>query len=109
MKTNDGTSSLKPSSIYLTCPACGSRLVYPLERIHISPRRWQLLLACPECFILRVEIVSNRELDIIIEQVESGLEEISSALADAERQHMEEECEKFIAAIQAGNIEPLDF
>jgi hypothetical protein len=88
---------------------CGSGLVYPFERRHVRPRIWRVLLTCTECHTSRLLFVTNREIDALLTEVEWGLEEIADTLAEMVQRHMVEECAKFICALEAGHIQPIDF
>lgn len=92
-----------------TCPVCGSELVYPLERCQVGSDRWQLLMLCPDCFAWMNVSVDRQGAEEILLRQRLGREAITKELARLERRHMEEESEKFITALNAGAIQPLDF
>lgn len=91
------------------CPVCGSELVYPLERSQVGSDRWQLLMLCPNCFAWVNVSVDHEGAEEILLRQRLGREALARELASLKRRHMEEECEKFISALGAGAIQPLDF
>jgi hypothetical protein len=99
------TETLSPCK----CPVCGSELVYPLERCQAGTDGWQLLMLCPDCFAWRDVNVERGEMLEIFKYQHEGLEQVARQLAELERQHMSEECEKFIDALHGDAIVPEDF
>lgn len=91
------------------CPVCESELVYPMERSQAGLDGWQLLMLCPDCFAWREVCVERGEMLDIYKRQHEGMEELARQLARLERQHMSEECEKFIGALHGGDILPEDF
>lgn len=91
------------------CPVCGSQLVYPLERSQAGVDNWQLLMLCPDCFTWREVNVGRGSMLEIFKQQRDGMEQVARQLAELERSHMSEECEKFVNALHSGNILPEDF
>ncbi len=108
MKTTVTTnkSQTTPAGV---CPVCGSELVYPLEHSQSGQDQWQLLMLCPDCFAWRHLGVSGHELAEVMERTRAGRADICRQLAELEQLHMHEECEKFIAALMADRILPMDF
>lgn len=108
MKTTVTTSKIQtiPAGV---CPVCGSGLVYPLEHSRTGQYEWQLLLLCPDCFAWRHLVVGGPEHAQIMSRARADRADIRRQLAELEQLHMREECEKFIAALMADRILPMDF
>lgn len=111
MQLTQPTTATKNSSATgaAACPVCGSELVYPLERSHVGSNSWQLLMLCPDCFAWVNVSVDHEGAEEILLRQRLGRETLACELASLERRHMEEECEKFISALGAGAIQPIDF
>lgn len=91
------------------CSACGSALVYPLERSRAGDDGWRLLMRCPDCLAWHEASVERFEMLAIYQRQRDGVAALARQLDELERQHMVEECEKFISALNCGNIVPEDF
>lgn len=91
------------------CAACGSRLVYPLEWSPTPDRRWSIQLRCPDCEHVAEGIYDQDVVDRFDEELDRGTEEILEDLTQLTRANMEEQVERFVAALHAGHIVAEDF
>ncbi len=66
-------------------------------------------MVCPECFAWQELAVDSGDMAPILERRIEGQKELAAELAELEHRHMAEECEKFIAALHRGAIQPIDF
>ncbi len=91
------------------CGECGSHLVYPLEWSPTSNRRWAISLRCPDCDAIAEGTYDQRVVDRFDEELDRGVEQILDDLTLLARANMEEQVERFAAALHAGHILAEDF
>jgi Zn-finger protein len=91
------------------CPVCECDLVHPVDWREAEGERWDIELQCPSCqWTHRGEFPQD-----VVERYDEALNEGTDALVDAlervSRENMEADIERFIDALHAGHIEPIDF
>jgi hypothetical protein len=91
------------------CPACEKVLVYPVEWEEASATHWEVRLRCPNCEWLTVGLFDQATVDRFDERLDHGTEALALDLKRLTHANMEEEVERFIAALNAGHILPMDF
>jgi hypothetical protein len=91
------------------CPGCGSHLVYPVEWDEAGPRHWEVTLRCPECEHLAAGTYDQATVDRFDEVLDDGTDALVRDLKRLMRANMEDEVERFSAALHAGAILPEDF
>lgn len=91
------------------CPCCESELVYPTDWSPAPRKRWNVDLRCPECEWLGNGIYSQEIVDSFDEVLDAGTEQLLTDLQLLARANMEEQIERFVAALRAGKILPEDF
>ncbi len=91
------------------CPACERDLVYPVEWEETSPTHWEVLLRCPNCEWSEVGDFDQPTVDRCDEELDRGPEILLRDLKNLERANMEEEIDRFVAAVNADAILPEDF
>ena len=91
------------------CAACGSDLVYPLDWAPTPDRRWSIVLRCPECETLAEGVHDQRVVDRFDEELDRATEQILDDLTLLTRANMEDQVERFVAALHAGHIVAEDF
>jgi hypothetical protein len=91
------------------CPECDRTLVFPVEWEEVSPTHWEVLLRCPNCEWTEVDM---HDWDTVL-RLEERLERRERALiADLQalsRANVEEDFDRFIAALRADQVWPMDF
>ena len=99
-------NAVRPTEI---CPRCGAAHVHPLEWHRLPHDRWVMALRCPDCEWRETEILGRRE----VERYETVMSEAQDRLADeierVRREIMEDEVERFVAALADDLILPFDF
>jgi hypothetical protein len=93
----------------LVCGGCGSRLVHPADCEEHGRDHWYIELKCADCGgreWARFDIEMLDELDRELGRAEA---EIEADLARLTRVHMADYVTRFVAALDAGAIEPADF
>jgi hypothetical protein len=102
-------SGLRPAEDLSVCPCCETDFVYPTDWSPTDNRRWRVSLRCPQC-----EWRGGGDFEQeLVDRFDDSLDEtMQSVLEDLElltRANMEEQIERFIAALHADQILPEDF
>ncbi|HEX8068211.1 MAG TPA: hypothetical protein VF520_16975 [Thermoleophilaceae bacterium] len=91
------------------CIGCGSRLVYPVQWEEADPKSWNVTLRCPDCEWVEVGIFSQTQCDRFDDELEAGTDALSRDYKRLVTANMSEEIDRFVAALQADAILPVDF
>ncbi len=91
------------------CPECSSRLVHPTDWEPTGRSRWRVDLRCPECEWFGSEVHDQKLMDAFDVVLDEGTEDLLEDLSELSRAIMEEEVERFIAALQRDLIVAEDF
>jgi len=91
------------------CPECTSHLVYPLAWEEAGDEAWELQLRCPNCEWAGDGVFPQRVVEQLDEQLDHGTQILVRDLKQLMHANMEEEVERFIAALNSGHILPMDF
>jgi hypothetical protein len=91
------------------CPECDRDLVYPVEWEEASATHWEVVLYCPNCDWTEVGLHDQATVDRFDEQLDLGTEALVHDLRRLLQANMEEEADRFAAALEADAILPEDF
>jgi hypothetical protein len=91
------------------CPHCSSTLVIPIDWAPAPNERWQVGLRCPECEWTGGGTYTQEIVDHFDEVLDLGTEAVLNDLNLLARANIEEEVERFVAALNADHILPSDF
>ena len=91
------------------CGACGSRLVHPTRWKAVSDDSWQVALRCPNCEWTRVGRFEQTLVDDLERELDRGDAELESDLALLTNANMVDEIDRFVSALDADAIQPIDF
>ena len=91
------------------CPDCDRDLVYPVEWQEASATHWEVLLRCPNCEWSELGTYDQATVDRFDATLDNGTEALVRDLSRLVRANMEEEAERFAAALNADAILPEDF
>ncbi|HLM51789.1 MAG TPA: hypothetical protein VK279_14690 [Solirubrobacteraceae bacterium] len=91
------------------CPACHCVLVHPVDWDEIGSDRWRLDLRCPNCHWTGSGTYERKPVECLDEELERGMEAIVRDLRRLTRANMEDEAERFTAALRTDLIVPFDF
>ena len=91
------------------CPDCERDLVYPVEWEETSPTHWEVLLRCPNCEWSEVGTFDQSTVDRFDEKLDVGTEILIRDLKRLQQANMEDEIDRFVAALGADQIWPMDF
>lgn len=91
------------------CPDCDGELVYPVSWEERDDDAWSVERRCPECEWREVGEFGQAEVEVFDDALNDGTEAVLMALRDTSRQNMEEDVDRFIAALLGDQIQPMDF
>ena len=91
------------------CPECASDLVYPVAWEEADQSRWEVSLRCPNCEWTITGIFNEDAIQRFDDTLDRGTEALVADLRQLTRANMEEDVERFVAAISAGHLLPEDF
>jgi hypothetical protein len=92
-----------------TCPDCGGGLVYPLDWEEAGEDAWSLSLRCPNCEWLGEGVYAQDVVERLDEELDRGTQVLVRDLKQLMHANMEDEIERFITALRADAIHPMDF
>jgi hypothetical protein len=91
------------------CPACDCSLVYPVAWLAAPPERWSVDLRCPNCERRETVVLGQDVADRFDEELEHGAETLMTDLKRLTSANMADHVDRFVAALGAGAIHPMDF
>ena len=91
------------------CPECSSKLVYPRAWEKTGDEQWELLLRCPNCEWEANTVFDSETVERFDEELDRGTRVLESDLKQLVHASMEQEIVRFIAALRADAILPMDF
>ena len=91
------------------CPECDRSLVYPVEWEEASPTQWEVSLRCPNCEWTHLGMYAQAVVDRFDEALDHGTECLVDDLTRLTQANMEDEVERFSAALASDAIWPMDF
>jgi len=91
------------------CPECASELVHPVAWEEAGRLHWDVTLRCPECEWLGEGDFDERAVERLDEALDRGTETLVHDLQRLMRANMEDEIDRFVAALAADAIWPEDF
>jgi hypothetical protein len=105
-----GLQSKKQSAVGMhCCPICDSPLVHPTDWRGQDDGQWHVELRCPECQWRGQGIYSQSEVDLYDRELDRGGQELLEDLRALVRANMNEEADRFAAALATDDILPEDF
>ena len=91
------------------CGACSSRLVYPVDWDEAGASHWEVALRCPNCEWLGTGVFEQAAVERFDDELDRCMQALVRDLKRLMHANMEDEVERFVAALHAGHIEPDDF
>ncbi|HEX6391563.1 MAG TPA: hypothetical protein VFZ89_19015, partial [Solirubrobacteraceae bacterium] len=91
------------------CPECDSKLVYPVAWEEAERARWEVSLRCPNCEWAVTDTFDEELIQRFDETLDRGTEALVADLRTLTRANMEDDVERFIAALNAEYVLPEDF
>lgn len=84
-------------------------MVFPLEWAEEGPSHWRMFLRCPDCEATREGVFTQAAVDVFAGELDRGERVLLRALERATRANMTEAIERFVRALDADLILPVDF
>lgn len=91
------------------CGRCDSELVYPVEWSEAGSTHWEVALRCPNCEWTGTGIYDQDTVDRFDDVLDQGTAQVVRDLRRLQQANMEDEIDRFVAAMQAGHVLPEDF
>lgn len=91
------------------CQSCEAPLVYPVEWEEAGPEHWEVVLRCPNCEWRGAGIFHQEIVERFDEELDNGSEALVRDLRRLMHANMEEEIDRFVRALGADHILPMDF
>jgi hypothetical protein len=91
------------------CPACASKLVVPVAWEEAGRAHWDVTLSCPNCDWLGGGVFDETQVERLDEELDRGTEALVRDLQRLMRANMEDDIDRFVAALEADAIWPMDF
>ena len=91
------------------CPDCGSSLVAPVAWDQAGPHEWAVTIQCPNCEWWDADVFDEETVERFDEELDRGTEALVRDLLRLMRANMEDDVERFLAALRADAILPEDF
>ena len=91
------------------CGSCGSDLVFPVEWEEAGATHWEVTLRCPNCEWCGTGVFEQGAVERFDEELDRGTEALVDDLMRLQQANMEDEIERFTAALASDAIWPMDF
>jgi hypothetical protein len=91
------------------CGSCTSNLVYPTEWDEAGATHWEVTMRCPNCEWAGTGIFEQELVERFDEELDRGTEALVRDLKRLSHANMEDEIERFAAALHDDHIVPEDF
>ena len=97
-----------PTDLHV-CGACACTLVYPIDWEEAGATHWEVTLRCPNCEWAGTGVFDQNLVERFDEELDRGTEALVRDLKRLMRANMEEDVERFVAALEDDHIVPEDF
>lgn len=91
------------------CRNCDSELVHPIDWEQAGRERWLVSLRCPNCEWSGSGVFAEEAVDRFDDELERGSEALMDDLERMTLANMVEHVERFVAALHADALLPIDF
>ena len=91
------------------CPRCAGQSVYPLDWQEAGADHWEMTLHCPNCEWQATGVFEQELVERLEEELDAGTEALVRDLKRLTHANMEEELDRFVAALAVDHILPMDF
>jgi hypothetical protein len=108
-KPSSGARRHKPPEQLHICPSCHSPLVAPVAWSEAGPAHWDVTLRCPNCEWFGGGVFDEQMVETFDEELDRGTEALVRDLQRLIRANMEDDVDRFLAALAADQIWPMDF
>ena len=104
-----GEGSAQTSQELHVCPDCSSQLVYPTAWEEARDGAWELALRCPNCEWTGEGVFEHGAVEQLDEELDRGTQALVRDLRQLAHANMEDEVDRFVAALHADHVWPMDF
>ncbi|HEV3228369.1 MAG TPA: hypothetical protein VGY97_02755 [Solirubrobacteraceae bacterium] len=91
------------------CVECASILVYPIGGTPVELGQWALVLRCPDCGLVRQETWDDGLIEDFDLELDRGEAQLVSDLHQLSAANMVDYIDRFVCALEADGIYPIDF
>jgi hypothetical protein len=91
------------------CPSCRGELVQPREWRDSGPEHWMVERVCPECWWTGEERHDQETMEAFDLALDDGTDLLIRSLHTITAERMQDDVERFAAALEAGAVLPEDF
>lgn len=105
----DGDGAAVTTTDLHICPACTSELVAPIAWEEAGRSHWDVTLHCPNCDWVGGGVFGEELVERFDEQLDRGTEALVRDLQRLMRANMEDQIDRFVKALEADAIWPMDF
>jgi hypothetical protein len=98
----------RPDELHV-CPSCDCDLVYPVHWEEAGTTRWEVSLRCPNCEWIETGVFEQDTVERFDEELDRGTDALVEDLKRLIHANMEEQIERFTAALRQDIILPEDF
>lgn len=91
------------------CPRCQSPLVYPELAHGIGHGHWCVALRCPNCEWAQSRMVGDELMELLDRELDRGTAVLTRDLRWMEQLNMADFVDRFVAALNADALQPMDF
>lgn len=91
------------------CPSCTSELVHPVDWRELDRDRWEIELRCPNCEWTGNGVWDDDAVAAFDDVLDHGTHTLVRDLRHLARANLEDEIERFAAALRADLVLPEDF
>jgi hypothetical protein len=107
-QTSRETSQAPAQGLHV-CAQCNSKLVYPTDGNQEGDGYWYIELRCPDCDWTSRGIFEHRMLDEFDRELDRGRAELAADLGRLAVANMFDYVDRFVSALNADGIHPIDF
>ncbi|MEI2702524.1 MAG: hypothetical protein V9E83_09005 [Baekduia sp.] len=104
-----GARSTEETTDLHVCGGCSSHLVYPTEWEEAGQTHWEVSLRCPNCEWHGSGIFAQEAVERFDDELDRGTEALARDLRRLAHANMQDEIERFTAALDGDHIVPDDF
>lgn len=91
------------------CPRCSSGMVHPIDWSEAGGDHWEVALRCPECEWREIAVFAQAHVEALDAVLDDGSELLLNDLQHLTHANMSDSIDRFVKALNAGQILPCDF
>jgi hypothetical protein len=107
-EARDDSTAAAAEGLHVCC-RCGSRLVHPTWWAESDHDSWEVALRCPSCEWFGAGRFDQSLMDEFERELDRGDAELAAGLARFAHANMADAADRFIRALAADAIQPIDF